>query len=80
MASGGAFGAKESVDICHTETPSSAPSTKEPSPSPSETCTSMIQMTMDNDSQTLQINIEGSDKKLQVRVIDGDFDLTRVDV
>lgn len=90
IASGGEYGATESVDICApTAAPSSAPSTKEPSLIPSSTpstqepssapsensCSSLIQMTMDSDSQILQINIEGSDRKLRVKVVNGDFDL-----
>lgn len=87
---GGEFGASEIVDLCPptpaptpapTKSPTSSPTksptpkpTPVPTPKPIESCSSLLEMTMDQESgQVLQINMKGSTEQIQVSIVDGKF-------
>ena len=87
---GGEFGASEIVDLCPptpaptlapTKSPTSSPTksptpkpTPVPTPKPIESCSSLLEMTMDQESgQVLQINMKGSTEQIQISIVDGKF-------
>lgn len=84
---GGEFGASETVNLCPptpaptplptsmpSKSPTSPPTTPAPTPKPIESCSSLLEMTMDQESgQVLQINMRGSTEQVQVSIVDGKF-------